>query len=278
MSQYSKGDDWDKHWASMHTVAGLNPAQDFRRRLLLAQLGQLCSAGHEPLRLLDMGCGTGDFALSFQKAFPGGQYLGIDVSQAGIEICRQKVPGARFQQRDLTHPSPVATVDRGWATVAICSEVLEHVDQPGLILTHIQPYLAPSAVLLITVPGGPMSDFDKHIGHRQHFSSTGLKSLLEASGYDRCRVWGSGFPFFNLYRLAVILRGQKLVDDASQTAGPMSLASRLAMSLFGILFRFNLNRSTLGWQRFAVAVYSPPSSAAALSEPTCTLTQPVAAP
>lgn len=274
MIPYQQGDDWDKHWASMHAAAGLNPAQDFRRRLLLAHLGQLCPTGHEPLRLLDVGCGTGDFALSFHKAFPGGQYLGIDVSQAGIEICRQKVPGARFQQKDLTHPSPIAPADQGWATVAICSEVLEHVDQPGLILTHVQPYLAPSAVLLITVPGGPMSAFDKHIGHRQHFSITGLKSLLEESGYSHCKVWGSGFPFFNLYRLVVILRGQKLVDDASHANKPMSLPARLVMSLFGILFRLNLNRSTLGWQRFAVAVYKP----SCLSEPNGTLDNPPTAP
>ena len=274
MSPYQQGDDWDKHWATMHAAAGLNPAQDFRRRLLLAHLAQICPAGHEPLRLLDVGCGTGDFALSFHKAFPGSQYLGIDVSQAGIEICRQKVPGARFQQQDLTDPSPIDAADQGWATVAICSEVLEHLDDPELILTHIKPYLAPSAVLLITVPGGPMSAFDKHIGHRQHFSNTGLKSLLEESGYSRCKVWGAGFPFFNLYRLVVLLRGQKLVDDASQADQPMSLAARLVMSLFGILFRLNLNRSSLGWQRFAVAVYQPSS----LSEPIGTLDNPPTAP
>ena len=274
MSPYQQGDDWDKHWATMHAAAGLNPAQDFRRRLLLAHLAQICPAGHEPLRLLDVGCGTGDFALSFHKAFPGSQYLGIDVSQAGIEICRQKVPGARFQQQDLTNPSPIDVADQGWATVAICSEVLEHLDQPELILTHIKPYLAPSSVLLITVPGGPMSAFDKHIGHRQHFSITGLKSLLEKSGYTRCKIWGAGFPFFNLYRLVVILRGQKLVNDASQADQPMSLAARLVMSLFGILFRLNLNRSRLGWQRFAVVVYQPSSP----SEPNGTLDNPPTAP
>jgi hypothetical protein len=119
-----------------------------------------------------------------------------------------------------------------------------------------------------------MSAFDKHIGHRQHFSIPGLKSLLEESGYSQCKVWGAGFPFFNLYRLVVILRGQKLVDDASQAGKPMSLASRLVMSLFGILFRLNLNRSTLGWQRFAVSVYKPSS----LSEPNGTLDNPPTAP
>jgi len=274
MSQDQNNDNWDNHWSSMHTAAGLNPAQDFRRQLLLNQLRQLCPTDNHPLRLLDVGCGTGDFALSFQKAFPKGEYLGIDVSQVGIEICRQKVPGARFQIQDLIHPSPIDKADQSWATVAICSEVLEHVDHPELILTEVQTYLAPSAVLMITVPGGPMSAFDKHIGHRQHFSIPGLKSLLEESGYSQCKVWGAGFPFFNLYRLVVILRGQKLVDDASQAGKPMSLAARMVMSLFGILFRLNLNRSTLGWQRFAVSVYKPSS----LSEPNGTLDNPPTAP
>ena len=64
------------------------------------------------------------------------------------------------------------------------------------------------------------------------------------------------------------------MNDASQADQPMSLAARLVMSLFSILFRLNLNRSTLGGQRFAVAVYQPSS----LSEPIGTLDNPPTAP
>ena len=259
MSQPLTGDDWDKHWAEMHAAAQLNPAQDFRRTLLLDYLRTAFANSNHKLRLLDIGCGTGDFARSFLDAFPQAEYLGLDVSAAGIAICRRKVPGARFEQQDLLAPSPIPAEYQRWASAAICSEVLEHVDQPDTILSHVKPYLAESALLLVTVPGGPMSAFDQHIGHRQHFTIQGLKALLEKPGFKVKEAWGAGFPFFNLYRMVVIARGHKLVDDASQASGQMSPVSRLVMKLFGVLFRWNLNRSQQGWQRFAVAVMGPES-------------------
>jgi 2-polyprenyl-3-methyl-5-hydroxy-6-metoxy-1,4-benzoquinol methylase len=255
-------DDWDKHWTDMHTAAGLNPAQDYRRRLLLAELRGWFARSADSIRLLDVGCGTGDFALAFQKAFSKGQYLGVDVSRIGIEICRAKVRGARFETVDLMQPSTVAAADLGWANAVICSEVLEHVDEPETILANLKPYLARNAVVLITVPGGPMSAFDRHIGHRRHFTNRELKSLLELAGFQVHAVWGAGFPFINLYRRVVIARGQKLVDDASKPNTPMSPLARLVMAAFGVLFRFNLSHSKGGWQRLAVALYEPQKMAA----------------
>jgi SAM-dependent methyltransferase len=262
MTTPEHGDDWDKHWTDMHTAAGLNPAQDYRRRLLLAELRGWFARSADPIRLLDVGCGTGDFALAFQKAFSKGQYLGVDVSRVGIEICRAKVRGARFETVDLMQPVSVAAADLGWANAVICSEVLEHVDGPETILANLKPYLAEKAVVLITVPGGPMSAFDRHIGHRRHFTNPELKSLLELAGYQVRAVWGAGYPFINLYRRVVIARGQKLVDDASKPDTPMSPLVRLVMAVFGVLFRFNLSHSKAGWQRLAVAMYAPHSKAA----------------
>lgn len=146
---------------------------------------------------------------------------------------------------------PPAAEYRGWATNAVCSEVLEHLDEPEALLTNAMPYLAPGCVLLVTVPGGPMSEFDRHIGHRKHYSPRELRQLLERVGFEVDRVTGAGFPFFNLYRLVVILRGRRLVAEAS--AREASLLARLVMAAFGFLFRLNLDASRLGWQTVASA-------------------------
>ena len=87
--------------------------------------------------------------------------------------------------------------------------MLEHVDDPGALLASARRWLAPAALLVVTVPGGPMSAFDRHVGHRRHYTTTDLQSLLETTGFEVLVCGGAGFPFFNLYRRAVIARGAR---------------------------------------------------------------------
>ena len=99
-----------------------------------------------------------------------------------------------------------------------------------------------------------MSAFDRHIGHRRHFTPALLAATLDAAGYDVRTTMGAGFPFFNLYRAVVIARGDRLVEDvsAASTDG-VSAAARVAMAAFGGLFRLNLRRSPWGTQVVGVA-------------------------
>jgi SAM-dependent methyltransferase len=152
-------------------------------------------------------------------------------------------------------PAELAAEERGRATVAICSEVLEHVDQPDLLLRHAADYLAPGSRLVITVPGGPRSAFDRHIGHRRHFTAARLRRLLETNGFEKVTVQRAGFPFFDLYRLVVIVRGKRLVADVEQAEGTAldAGASGTALRFFDRAFRYNLDSSPFGWQLLAEA-------------------------
>jgi trans-aconitate methyltransferase len=69
-------------------------------------------------------------AAAVRARFPSAQLLGLELSQSGVEISRQKVPEARFVQRNLLEKVEVPEDQRGWATHAVCSEVIEHVDDP----------------------------------------------------------------------------------------------------------------------------------------------------
>ena len=136
----------------------------------------------------------------------------------------------------------------------MCSEVLEHVDHPDLLLRNASEYLAEGCRLVITVPGGPMSAFDRHIGHRRHYTPESLRDLLEASGYEVETVFRAGFPFFNLYRLAVIAEGGKLIDDLGDESvdRPVSKMQSWVAKAFDAAFHLNLTRSPFGWQIVAV--------------------------
>jgi SAM-dependent methyltransferase len=245
----SSADNWEAHWTEYADSAALNPAQDYRRRLV-DQLLQ----GAATARILDIGSGQGDQAVELLHAWPSAQILGVELSAAGIEIAQRKVPTATFLQQDLLQSFEPPEQYRGWATHAVCSEVLEHLDEPELLLRNVMPLLAPRCRLVITVPGGPRSAFDKHIGHRRHYTPSALRSLLERAGFEVELATGAGFPFFNLYRLAVVARGEKLVDDVAGDSDGMGGSARTAMRAFDVLFRANLPRTRYGWQIVAVAL------------------------
>lgn len=248
----SSRDDWDRHWTDYNEAAERNPAQAFRHRTIMRLLAREGGA----TRLVDIGSGQGDLAALIQRAYPQSSILGLEYSEAGVNIASRKVPEATFMKRDLMVAAAPPDEYREWGRQAVCSEVLEHVDEPVLVLRQAREYLAPGCFLVVTVPGGPMSAFDHHIGHRRHFPPAYLSGILREAGYEVDACFGAGFPFFNLYRLAVITRGGKLTDDVSQGGG-ISLPARAAMAVFDPLLHLTLERSPWGWQTIGVARVPP---------------------
>jgi len=245
-------DDWNRHWEQYSVTVEDNPAQKYRRELIFSMLG-LHGAG-EGARILDIGSGQGDMAATILSRLSAAQVLGIELSQSGVEISRKKVPRARFIQRDLLADEDPLDDVLEWATHAVCAEVIEHVDDPTRLLRNVRSYMAPGGLLVLTAPGGPMSAFDRHIGHRKHWKPKEIDEVLRSAGYSPVLCTGVGFPFFNLYRGLIILRGRKLIDDLSiESPKGLSRSARAAMVVFDRLIRPNLNSSKRGWQMVAIA-------------------------
>ena len=245
-------DDWDAHWEHYAQSAAENPAQ-WMRHEIIARL--LCEdAGKGAMQLFDLGSGQGDLVQKLEPLLPGARFVGAELSESGVAISKRKVPRATFLVADIFAPPASLNEFTNWATHAVCSEVLEHVDDPVAFLKRARDYLAPGARLIVTVPGGPMSAFDRHIGHRQHFDRRKIRSMLEQAGYSVERTYLAGFPFFNLYRLLIVGRGGRLVQDAQAgSTGAPSRIARLAMKVFRVLFHANLLDSPFGWQVVATA-------------------------
>lgn len=248
-------DDWDLHWERYGAGWQRSPTDDYRHRLILSLLGDL---GHGE-RILDIGSGQGELALLLSQSFPDAEIHGIEYSETGVRRSRQtaQARGARvsFEQRDLLVAQTISPSDLHWATVATCSEVLEHVDEPERLLRNVKPYLAPGCRVIVTVPGGPRTAFDRHIGHRRHYTARALGSLLEAADLKVESVFAAGFPFFNLYKLVALIRGEALITDVDRlnVKKPSRLTGAI-MTLFDLAFRANLRSSPLGWQLVATAV------------------------
>jgi SAM-dependent methyltransferase len=241
-------DDWETHWSEYAEVSARNPAQAYRRRAIIDAIRSI----GRPRRLLDIGCGQGDLLADLAGEWPESELLGVELSAEGVERAAARVPRARLVQLDLLSDAPRPTDLEGWADLATCSEVLEHVESPAVLLAAGAAFVRPGGYVVITVPGGPRTAFDRHIGHRRHFSPDALRSVIEQSGLEPVRVSGTGFPFFDLYKLIVLARGDKVVADGSATTEPSRLADAV-LRAFGVVLRPGLTSSRVGWQLVAVA-------------------------
>lgn len=101
-------------------------------------------------RVLDVGCGNG--VISRHLGQFGYEVLGIDISQKTIDVARSKntLPNVRFEA--ISAEALTAQGERYDAV--ICSEVLEHLDRPELLLKVIHASLKDNGLLVVTVPNG----------------------------------------------------------------------------------------------------------------------------
>lgn len=245
----NESDNWEDHWEKYSAAATWNPAQIMRHDLIL-QIMPLYR--QNKFNILDLGCGQGDFLAKAKTIFPEACLAGLEISEQGVVITRQKVPDAKVIVGDLLNPPIQLNEYQSWADLAICSEVLEHLDEPVRFLQAARHYLSNQGRLILTVPGGPISAFDRHIGHRQHFNRRSISDLMRQSGFVVEKSYSAGFPFFNLYRLAIILRGNQVAKDAKRSTLKTLTVAKIIAKIFEKLFFFNLQRSPFGWQMVAV--------------------------
>jgi 2-polyprenyl-3-methyl-5-hydroxy-6-metoxy-1,4-benzoquinol methylase len=138
-------DDWDSHWAHYAEAAAQNPAQRMRHEIIARLLRD--EAGKGAMRIFDFGSGQGDLAQTLRPLLPEARLVGAELNENGVAISQRKVPGATFLVADVLQMPPVLYEFSGWATHAVSSEVLEHVDNPVTFLKCAARYLADARLI-----------------------------------------------------------------------------------------------------------------------------------
>ncbi|MCY1170201.1 MAG: class I SAM-dependent methyltransferase [Pseudomonadota bacterium] len=111
---------------------------------------------------------------------PGVSYQGIDVGHAG-DFGMTTTPGDIIYYDGKIMPLPDNTFD-----AALCIEVLEHAEDPQLLLSEISRILKADATLLLSVP---WSARRHHIPHDYHrFTPERLQRLLEVAGFSQIKI------------------------------------------------------------------------------------------
>lgn len=231
---------WDDHWRRYAKATLANPGHALRRRQIFRLLG--AGAAAPEATLLDFGCGSGDLLVSMAARYPLARLAGVDGSAEGLAITARALPEATLVHADFAAGAPEQL--RAWASHAVCSEVLEHVDDPVAVLKAVLACLKPGGRLVVTVPGGPMSAFDKAIGHRGHYTRGRLRGEMTQAGLRVEVAAAAGFPVFNLYRLLVLMRGERIIADIEGKPSPLA---RAVMAPLRWLMPLTVDDSPWGW-------------------------------
>jgi SAM-dependent methyltransferase len=137
--------------------------------------------------IIDIGCGNGNVA--YQLAKIGYKVTGIDLDESSISYAREKFkhPNLKFEVQDALLINSGKIQYDG----IVCSEVLEHLDHPEILLKAIKKLLRPAGIFVATVPNGygPRELFVTRIMLFLHHNMPGvrrginkLKKLLGYSG------------------------------------------------------------------------------------------------
>jgi SAM-dependent methyltransferase len=164
-----------------------NRVENWMRRFLDLQAGSLwrdlsIELARAPGVVLDVGCG----AQVYRCLLPAQSvYLGIDTSDAESRF-GYKMPDTHY------FDGAGWGVEAGAFDTVLCTEVLEHVQDPAAFLDQAHACLRPEGRLILTVPFAARWHFIPHDYWR--FTPAGLALLLNRAGFSDVHVKARGNP------------------------------------------------------------------------------------
>ncbi len=143
--------------------------------------------------ILDIGCHGGIFTNHIAKNFPNSKIYGIDISKEAISFAKKTYPNIKFK---ISRAENLSFKKKVFDLVT-CFEVLEHIENPQIVINEISRVIKRNGYLLVMVPSenlifrfiwffwsklGPGRVW-KHT-HIQKFRNKKLENLLISNGFS----------------------------------------------------------------------------------------------
>ncbi|OOG61664.1 hypothetical protein B0E46_14635 [Rhodanobacter sp. B04] len=180
-------------------------------------------------RLLDIGCGNGDFLVNARDA--GWSVTGIDTDPKAVAVARQRNLDARVGSVDL-FASESACFD-----VVTLSHVLEHLHEPRCFLQAVHRLLKPGGVIFVDTPNIE-SRGARYWGrnwrgletprHLLLFSRAGLLGMLKAAGFESIQTKRRTAVRRSMYLASLRMQMGKSPDRSEPARLPWLMRLRLS--------------------------------------------------
>ncbi|MDO8499449.1 MAG: class I SAM-dependent methyltransferase [bacterium] len=150
-------------------------------------------------KILEVGCGAGQFIRAVKHYRPLSECHGVDISVQAIALAKQKNDGVVY---NLSTPETMPYADNSFDAVVVF-DVLEHVGDPRGLLLEISRVLKPQGIFYCFVPceGDRLSLWHwldrldikrdltrKYAGHINYFTRSEALSLLAKNNWQIRRV------------------------------------------------------------------------------------------
>jgi ubiquinone/menaquinone biosynthesis C-methylase UbiE len=117
----------------------------------MRKLAQVLShISDKPKYILDVGCASGWFLSEVAKKHQQASLHGVDIYHKGVEYGKKLYPKLQFQTADA-HALPFKDE---FFDLVICTEVLEHVEQPQVVLGEMKRVLKKGGQAIIELDSG----------------------------------------------------------------------------------------------------------------------------
>jgi SAM-dependent methyltransferase len=211
--------NYHDYWASLTVSHGSHPANRFRYELIAEELQRLSL---EPRRILDCGCGDGSLLSVISSRLPCGEMSGMDVAD-NVPLHRLGI-AVQFQQQDLGKPVPVELHEQ--YDLVLCSEVIEHVPNDGMLIENLARLTKPGGWIVLSTQSGNIYKTEQFLGHLRHYKREDLAARLERQGVSIEKSYLCGWPWLNLQKIAAhIFQGtvQKNIVQATSLSMPVRM-------------------------------------------------------
>jgi len=148
-----------------------------------------------PEAVLDFGCGKGRHSFMLASRWPGARAVGLDVDADALAAARRRAVRRGLAGVSFSEAASLEA-EAGSFDVAVCIDVLEHIDDDAAALLNISRWLKEGGLLILHAPSlgrkrylGVAREDAAHAGGAEYghvrdgYAEEDLKALLERAGF-----------------------------------------------------------------------------------------------